>query len=158
MKERKKQLIFTIVVMALVWGYVNFQRMANVYPENEAAARMPVTYFKYTPDTKIVGKLEAHLASGETLTGDYKINTNKKSNNDESVYELRDPDFNLSHSYQRLVHMSHGAKKDRSKEFSARLYGDKGTVMDCEYFITAFGHEGIGSCRSNFGGLYNLFF
>lgn len=160
MSQRKKHIIFTVIVVALTWGYVDFQRMANVYPGNETAQLMPVTYFKYTPDSRSVGKLEAHLASGEKLQGEYRANTGKQQSDEDkdAIYELRNPDLSLSNSYKRLVHMSHGAKKDRDKEYKARLYGDKGTVMDCEYFITAFGHEGIGSCRSSFGALYNLFF
>jgi hypothetical protein len=126
---------------------------ARLYPVNDLASTTGVLKAKYIESGTGYGVITIVMPDGETLSGEYTtgraINLNF-GNILSNVYGTEEGAFGTGTSTSfRLSDTSPGI---------ASLYSDRGTMMQCEYFIGKRAGKGRGACKKNDGSLYRLEF
>ena len=128
-------------------------KYARLYPVNDLAWATGELKAKYIESGTGYGEITIVMPDGETLSGEYTtardINLNF-GNILSNVYGTEGGAFGTGTSTSfRLSDTSPGI---------ANLYGDRGTMMQCEYFIGKQAGKGRGACKKNDGSLYRLQF
>ena len=128
-------------------------KYARLYPVNDLASTTGVLKAKYSDSGKGYGEITIVMPDGETLSGEYTtgraINRNF-GNLLSNVYGTEGGAVGTGTSTShRLSDTSPGI---------ANLYSDRGTMMQCEYFIGKRAGKGRGACKKNDGSLYRLQF
>jgi hypothetical protein len=128
-------------------------KYARLYPVNDLALATGELKAKYIESGTGYGEITIVMPDGETLSGEYTtardINLNF-GNILSNVYGTEGGAFGTGTStFFRLSDTSPGI---------ANLYGDRGTMMQCEYFIGKRAGKGRGACKKNDGSLYRLQF
>ena len=145
----KKLALLVFVLLFLV----ACTKYARLYPVNDLASKTGVLQAKYVDSGKGYGEITIVMPDGEILSGEYTtgraINLNF-GNILSNVYGTEGGAFGTGTSTAfRLSDTSPGI---------ATLYGDRGTMMQCEYFIGKRAGKGRGACKKNDGSLYRLQF
>ena len=145
----KKLALLVFVLLFLV----ACTKYARLYPVNELASTTGVLKAKYIESGTGYGEITIVMPDGETLSGEYTtgraINLNF-GNILSNVYGTEGGAFGTGTSTSfRLSDTSPGI---------ATLYGDRGTMMQCEYFIGKRAGKGRGARKKNDGSLYRLQF
>jgi len=145
----KKLALLVFVLLFLV----ACTKYARLYPVNDLASTTGVLKAKYIESGTGYGEITIVMPDGETLSGEYTtgraINLNF-GNILSSVYGTEGGAFGTGTSTSfRLSDTSPGI---------ANLYSDRGTMMQCEYFIGKRAGKGRGACKKNDGSLYRLQF
>lgn len=145
----KKLALLVFVLLFLV----ACTKHARLYPVNDLASTTGVLKAKYIESGTGYGEITIVMPDGETLSGEYTtgraINLNF-GNILSNVYGTEGSAFRTSTAPSfRLSGTSPGI---------ATLYGDRGTMMQCEYFIGKRAGKGRGACKKNDGSLYRLEF
>lgn len=145
----KKLALLVFVLLFLV----ACTKHARLYPVNDLASTTGVLKAKYSDYGTGYGEITIVMPDGETLSGEYttgrSINLNF-GNILSNVYGTEGGAFGTGTSTSfRLSDTSPGI---------ATLYGDRGTMMQCEYFIGKRAGKGRGACKKNDGSLYRLQF
>ena len=140
-------LMFVLLFLAACTKY------ARLYPVNDLAATTGVLKAKYIESGTGYGEITIVMPDGATLSGKYTtardINLNF-GNILSNVYGTEGGSFGTGTStFFRLSDTSPGI---------ANLYGDSGTIMQCEYFTGKRAGKGRGACKKNDGSLYRLKF
>jgi len=148
-----KQLAMLVFVLLFLVACTQYARLARLYPVNDLAKTTGELKANYAESGTGYGKITIAMPDGETLSGEYTtgraINLNFGTILSK-VYGTEGGAFGTgtSASY-RLSDTSPGI---------ATLYGDRGTMMQCEYFIGKRAGKGRGACEKNDGSLYRLQF
>jgi len=126
---------------------------ARLYPVNDLAKTTGVLKAKYSDSGTGHGEMTIVMPDGEALRGEYTtgraINLNF-GNILSNVYGTEGDAFGTGTStVLRLQGSNPGI---------ATLYGDRGTKMQCEYFVGNRAGKGRGACKKNDGSLYRLQF
>ena len=126
---------------------------ARLYPVNDLASTTGVLKAKYIDTGAGYGEITIVMPDGETLSGEYTtgraINLNF-GNLLSNVYGTEEGAFGTgTATVLRLQGTNPGI---------ATLYGDRGTLMQCEYFIGNLAGKGRGACKKNDGSLYRVEF
>ena len=144
---KKLALLFVLLFL------VACTKHARLYPVNDLAVTTGVLKAKYNDSGKGYGEITIVMPDGETLSGEYTtgraINLNFGSLLSD-VYGTEGGAFGTGTStVLRLQGTNPGI---------ATLYGDRGTLMQCEYFVGNLAGKGRGACKKNDGSLYRLEF
>jgi hypothetical protein len=91
------------------------------------------------------GPINIELPDGEKMSGEY-------STQDNSVYG-----FGSIISQAGVASMS-AASTNGSQRGVASLIGNRGTRMQCEYFVNIITGSGAGACKTGNGAIYQLHF
>ena len=145
-----KKLALSVFVLLFLTACTKYARL---YPVNDLASTTGVLKAKYIESGTGYGEITIVMPDGETLSGEYTtghaINLgfgNILSN----VYGTEGGAFATGKAtLLRLSDMSPGI---------ATLYGGRGTMMQCEYFVGNQAGKGRGACKKNDGSLYRLQF
>ena len=145
----KKLALLVFVLLFLV----ACTKYARLYPVNDLASATGVLKAKYIESGTGYGEITIVMPDGETLSGEYTtgraINLNF-GNILSNVYGTEGGAFGTGTSTSfRLSDTSPGI---------ATLYSDRGTMMQCEYFIGKRAEKDRGACKKNDGSLYRLQF
>jgi len=145
----KKRALLVFVPLFLV----ACTKYARLYPVNDLAWATGELKAKYIESGTGYGEITIVMPDGETLSGEYTtgraINLNFGTILS-NVYGTEGGAFGTGTSTSfRLSDTSPGI---------ANLYGDRGTMMQCEYFIGKQAGKGRGACKKNDGSLYRLQF
>ena len=146
---KKLALLFVLLFL------VACTKHARLYPVNDLAATTGVLKAKNSDSGKGYGEITIVMPDGETLSGEYTTATGHAINLNfgnilSNVYGTEGGAFGTGTSTSlRLSDTSPGI---------ANLYGDRGTMMQCEYFIGKRAGKGRGACKKNDGSLYRLQF
>jgi len=145
-----KKLTLLVFVLMFLMACTQYARL---YPVNDLASTTGVLKANYIESGAGYGEITIVMPDGETLSGEYTtgraINRNF-GNLLSNVYGTEGGAFGSGTSTSfRLSDTSPGI---------ATLYGDKGTLMQCEYFIGKRAGKGRGACKKNDGSLYRLQF
>ncbi len=145
----KKLALLVFVLLFLV----ACTKHARLYPVNDLASTSGVLKAKYSESGTGYGELTIVMPDGETLSGEYTTGHSiclGFGNILSKVYGTEGGAFGTGTSTSfRLSDTSPGI---------ATLYGDRGTLMQCEYFIGKRAGKGRGVCKKNDGSLYRLQF
>lgn len=146
---------------------------ATMYPINKQAQKMGVVKLTYTSTDVmygLTGTVTGALASGEVLNGEYtSVDTNKY--NFGNIYANTIGQGSGSFSVTGTEGHAYGTARatgssSTTGSFSSMmksgarpgivsLYGDDGTMLDCEYLYNANG-GGVGGCKANNGALFRM--
>ena len=145
----KKLALLVFVLLFLV----ACTKYARLYPVNDLASTTGVLKAKYIESGTGYGEITIVMPDGETLSGEYTtgraINLNF-GNILSNVYGTEEDAFGTgTATVLRLQSTNPGI---------ATLYGDRGTMMRCEYFVGNRAGKGRGACKKNDGSLYRLEF
>ncbi|MEN8233178.1 MAG: hypothetical protein ABFR35_10955 [Thermodesulfobacteriota bacterium] len=145
-----KKLALLVFVLLFLMACTKYARL---YPVNDLASTTGVLKAKYSDYGTGYGEITIVMPDGETLSGEYTtgraINLNF-GNILSNVYGTEGGAFGTGTSTSfRLSDTSPGI---------ANLYSDRGTMMQCEYFIGKRAGKGRGACKKNDGSLYRLEF
>ena len=145
----KKRALLVFVPLFLV----ACTKYARLYPVNDLAWATGELKAKYIESGTGYGEITIVMPDGETLSGEYTtgraINLNFGTILS-NVYGTEGGAFGTGTSTSfRLSDTSPGI---------ANLYGERGTMMHCEYFIGKRAAKGRGACKKNDGSLYRLQF
>ena len=145
----KKLALLVFVLLFLV----ACTKHARLYPVNDLASTTGVLKAKYSDYGTGYGEITIVMPDGETLSGEYTTGRNINLNFGNilsNVYGTEGGAFGTGTSTSfRLSDTSPGI---------ANLYSDRGTMMQCEYFIGKRAGKGRGACKKNDGSLYRLQF
>jgi len=145
----KKLALLVFVLLFLV----ACTKYARLYPVNDLASTTGVLKAKYIESGTGYGEITIVMPDGEILSGEYTtgraINLSF-GNILSNVYGTEGGAFGTgSSTVLRLQGTNPGI---------ATLYSDRGTMMQCEYFIGNLAENGRGACKKNDGSLYRLEF
>ena len=144
---KKLALLFVLLFL------VACTKHARLYPVNDLAATTGVLKAKYIESGTGYGEITIVMPDGETLSGEYTTGhaiVLNFGNILSKVYGTEGGAFGTGTStFFRLSDTSPGI---------ANLYGDRGSMMQCEYFIGKRAGKGRGACKKNDGSLYRLQF
>ena len=128
----------------------------RLYPVNELASQTGIIQAKYVDSGQGGGKVTIVMPDGEILNGEYSAVDNSTvgfGNIYTSVYDTGGSAFDSGSTTSYSVPgLNPGI---------VSLFGDKGTMMQCEYFVStwsAWSGTGGGACISSDGALYRLDF
>jgi hypothetical protein len=145
-----KKLVLSMFVLLFL---VACTKQARLYPVNDLASTTGVLKAKYKDSGAGYGEITIVMPDGEILSGEYTtgraINLNF-GNLLSNVYGTEEGAFGTgTATVLRLQGTNPGI---------ATLYGDRGTLMQCEYFVGNLAGKGRGACKKNDGSLYRLEF
>jgi len=145
-----KKLALLVFVLLFLGACTQYARL---YPVNDLASATGVLKAQYTESGTGYGEITIAMPDGETLSGEYTIGRaiNRNFGNILSnVYGTEGGAFGIGTSTSfRLSDTSPGI---------ATLYGNRGNMMQCEYFIGKRAGKGRGACVTIDGSLYRIEF
>jgi len=126
---------------------------ARLYPVNELAIPTGVLVAKYKSYGTQRGEMTVALPSGEILTGEYSV-VSGGSIGLGNVYGQVYGQGQVTSGYAT----SNSFSISGSGQGMASLFGDKGTVMTCEFLNNNFSGHGHGGCQTSTGALYRVIY
>ena len=145
-----KKLVLLVFVLLFL---VACTKYARLYPVNDLASTTGVLKAKYIDSGTGGGEITLVMPDGETLSGEYTTvdtTTVGFGNIYTSVYGTGGSAYGTGTATSFAV--------SGSSPGIATLYGNKGTMMQCEYFVSNWTGKGGGACKKNDGSLYRLHF
>jgi hypothetical protein len=140
-------------VVAVTLGLAGCVSTATLYPVNNEAKVNGVLTAKYQNYGTGGGKITLTLKDGEVLTGEYTTADTSSygfGNVYASVYGTGGSASGVgTASTVSVAGSSPGV---------ATMYGDRGTSMTCEYFVSNWTGKGAGACKASDGALYRVHF
>ncbi len=137
------------------------------YSLNAAAQRNPIVEASYINHGGR-GPIMAKMKSGEVLQGEFTTQATGGSSFGHiygqafgrahgSVSGPGGTAFGSAYGSSTMSGSSFGMWSENSSPGVATLQGNRGTVLDCEYFVNLTS-QGAGACKSTRGGLYRIHF
>jgi len=142
-----------IFLLALALALAGCTMSARLYPVNEMAASTGVLVAKYKSYGTQHGEMSVALPSGEVLNGEYSV-VSGGSVGFGSVYGQVYGQGQVATGYAT----SNSFSMSGSGQGMASLFGDKGSVMTCEFINNNFSGHGHGGCQTSTGALYRVIY
>jgi hypothetical protein len=142
-----------ILIGSLVGCSSGPQRGAvNFYPTNPEANALGIPTGEYQTVGPGAGSLRAVMPDAEVLTGQYAI-VQAGASGYGSIYASA-----LAPVAVPGVVYGRSRMAERSSPCQASLFGDQGTLMQCEFYYDNVFHHGYGGCSSSHGAVFRLQF
>ena len=141
-----------LLVFVLLF-FVACTKHARLYPVNDLASTTGVLKARYIDSGTGYGEITLVMPDGETLSGEYTTAyPNDMGFGDilSNVYGTEGGPFGTA--------IATSFRLSGSRPGIVRLYGDRGTMLQCEYFVGNSTGKGRGACKKNDGSLYRLEF
>ena len=145
-----KKLIALLFVLVLLLGCTN---KARLYPANDLAAQIGLLEAEYVDSEMGGGEITVVMPDGEILKGEYTI-ADTASVGFGYIYTSVFGSGGSAYGTDSATSMAASG----SSPGIATLLGDKGTMMQCEYFVSNLREKDCGACKSSNGALYRLHF
>jgi len=145
-----KKLFLLIFVLFVLGGCT---KQARLYPVNDMASKTGVLEAEYKDSGMGGGQVTIIMPDGEILNGEYStVDTSNVGFGSiyASVYGTGGSAFGSGTATSYSV--------PGSSPGIVSLFGNKGTMMQCEYFVSNWSGKGGGACISADGALYRLHF
>lgn len=138
-----------VALISLVLLIFGCTRSARLY--NLTTGEVVPVQFSYNGRGK--GTLTALAASGEKFKGEYVTMPSGEVTWGSIYASVYGPNGSASGSGSTF-----SSRTDARQRGTAIATGDKGTIIQCEYFTSALNGGGAGGCKDNHGVLYKLMF
>ncbi len=148
--SKQKVLLVFLTISSLI--FLSCSKQARMYPVNDIASQTGVLKAKYIDSGSGGGKISLTMPDGEILKGEYTTVDQSVvgfGSIYKSVYVSGDalgtgstPAVSISGSHSGMVAM----------------FGNRGTMMQCEYYVGGWAGNGKGACKSSSGAIYRLHF
>lgn len=142
-----------ILLLALTVALNGCTMSARLYPVNDLAASTGVLIAKYKSYGTQRGEMTVTLPSGEILNGEYSV-VSGGSIGFGNVYGQVYSQGHVATGYAT----SNSFSMSGSGKGMASLFGDKGSVMTCEFLANNFSGHGHGGCKTSAGALYRVIY
>jgi hypothetical protein len=129
--------------------FLGSAREARLYPANNTAAASGIVRVNFEDYGLGKGAMSADLADGEHLSGECSTQDN------------------ATYGFGSIISQAGGAvatttlsgtSMGGTQQGTASLFGDRGTMMQCEYVVNVLTSPGAGACKANKGAFYQLHF
>jgi hypothetical protein len=138
-----------LAALALTTAACASERTARLYPSNDAASKDGLINVTYTDTGMGHGPISFSMPNGERIKGEYSTQ-DTASYGFGSILALAGNTVSTASGTSMRV--------PGSMPGTISAIGERGTRIECEYFVNVSTSAGSGACKSSTGAIYRLHF